>query len=244
MKFGDYLKEKRGARGWTQPEAASAIEIEQSFLSKLENGKAYPSEETFDRLVSVYDIPIETLVASLFPGEVDRLREIKQVRALLLQSSQSTVQAKRRWLGAGVGALMLGGGFLGLAGVERGSTAVEHIYQSTGVIGPAESFDLYNQIGRPLPEDEELRRQQQEILARVDDVTRSTKEYRGPSFIEETEGGRRNWRLVGGVEGVITQPFTWARVPGWALILGGLGCFFVSWRWPSALEGGEPIQGG
>lgn len=37
MKFGDYLKQKRAERGWTQPEAASHVKIEQSYLSKLEN---------------------------------------------------------------------------------------------------------------------------------------------------------------------------------------------------------------
>ena len=36
MKFGEYLKSQRDARGWTQPMAAEKIGIEQSYLSKLE----------------------------------------------------------------------------------------------------------------------------------------------------------------------------------------------------------------
>ncbi len=47
MKFGEYLKSQRDARGWTQPMAAEKIGIEQSYLSKLETGKASPSDEMF-----------------------------------------------------------------------------------------------------------------------------------------------------------------------------------------------------
>jgi transcriptional regulator with XRE-family HTH domain len=54
MKFGDYLRQKREARGWTQPEAANKAGIEQSYLSKLETGKSYPSEDAYARLVAAY----------------------------------------------------------------------------------------------------------------------------------------------------------------------------------------------
>jgi len=51
MKFGDYLRQKREDRGWTQPEAAAKARIEQSYLSKLETGRSYPSDDVFERLV-------------------------------------------------------------------------------------------------------------------------------------------------------------------------------------------------
>ncbi|MBO6796341.1 helix-turn-helix transcriptional regulator [Maricaulis sp.] len=51
MKFGDYLRQCREAKGWTQPEAARHADIEQSYLSKLETGRSYPSEDVYSRLV-------------------------------------------------------------------------------------------------------------------------------------------------------------------------------------------------
>ncbi len=40
MRFGEKLKELRNEKEWTQPEMAEAIGIEQSYWSKLENGKS------------------------------------------------------------------------------------------------------------------------------------------------------------------------------------------------------------
>jgi transcriptional regulator with XRE-family HTH domain len=65
MNFGAYLKSQRDARGWTQPMAAEKIGIEQSYLSKLETGKATPSEEMFERLVNAYDIDLDALALAL-----------------------------------------------------------------------------------------------------------------------------------------------------------------------------------
>lgn len=53
MKFGVYLRSLREKAGWTQPEAAEKIEIEQSYLSKLETGKCFPSEDIFSKLSRV-----------------------------------------------------------------------------------------------------------------------------------------------------------------------------------------------
>ena len=61
MKFGDYLRQARETRQWTQPEAAARAGIEQSYLSTLETGKSYPSEEVFGRLVeALTPIPCST----------------------------------------------------------------------------------------------------------------------------------------------------------------------------------------
>ena len=56
MKFGEKLKVLRHDRGLTQPEMAEAIGIEQSYLSKLENDKSLPSEDTFVRILEVFGL--------------------------------------------------------------------------------------------------------------------------------------------------------------------------------------------
>ncbi len=74
MKFGLFIRNCRDKLEWTQPEAALKIQIEQSYLSKLETGKSYPSEEVFDKPVEVYQINTE----SLFDKEYDDIPETVQ----------------------------------------------------------------------------------------------------------------------------------------------------------------------
>lgn len=68
MDFGIYLRNLRKSRNWTQPEAAEHIGVEQSYLSKLETGKATPSEKILDDLVRAYDIDLDGMVRQLSAG--------------------------------------------------------------------------------------------------------------------------------------------------------------------------------
>lgn len=236
MKFGEYLKNRRSELGWTQPEAAAKADIEQSYLSKLETSKSMPSEDVFQRLVEAFSIDTEAMVAALYPAELDRLREIDAVRKHLLQRDHDTRSVTRRWLFAGLAALVLGGGLVGLALVDRGGAVTHYAYQSTGVILPGEGLDVFAGIDDEPPAsapdyaDRVARRDA--LLARVDERTIAIPDMRGPMFLETVPEGRRMWRLVGSSETRVTGRFSWALAPGLALIIGGLGCFFISWRRP------------
>ncbi len=212
MKFGDYLKNKRSERGWTQPEAAARAKIEQSYLSKLENGKSIPSGEIYDRLVAAYGIDPDDMIGVLFPAELDRLREIDALRDVLLERSRAAVETPRRLLLAGLAALVIGGGFVGFSNVDQASTVLQYTYQSRGV------------IAANAPEDSE-------IAPGTDEQTKFLTQMRGPMFTEQVPNGRRVWMLVGSNEIHRPARYRWALIPGIALIIGGLGCFFVAWRW-------------
>lgn len=215
MKFGEYLKNRRTELGWTQPDAAAKASIEQSYLSKLETGKSFPSEDVYQRLVEAFSLDTEAMVAALYPAELDRLREIEAVRKLLLERDHDTRSTTRRWLYAGLAGLVLGGALVGLAQVDRGGAATHYTYQSYGVIQPGESPDIFD-----------------EDPARADEQTISIPDMRGPTFTETVPEGRRMWHLVGANAVNVPARFGWALVPGFALIIGGLGCFFISWRRP------------
>jgi transcriptional regulator with XRE-family HTH domain len=236
MKFGEYIKNRRTELGWTQPDAASKAGIEQSYLSKLETGKSMPSEDVYQRLVEAFGIETEAMVAVLYPAELDRLREIEAVRKHLLQRDHDTRSVTRRWLFAGLAALVLGGGLVGLAQVERGGVATHYSYQSTGVILPGESFDVFAGLDDnpdPSAADYAERVEQRDaLMVRIDEQTIAIPDMRGPAFIEDVTGGKRMWRLVGASEVRVPDRFGWAFAPGFALIIGGLGCFFISWRRP------------
>ncbi|MBA17438.1 MAG: hypothetical protein CMN73_13950 [Sphingomonas sp.] len=215
MKFGDYLKNKRSERGWTQPEAAARAKIEQSYLSKLENGKSIPSGEIYDRLVAAYGIDPDDMIGVLFPAELDRLREIDALRDVLLERSRAAVETPRRLLLAGLAALVIGGGFVGFSNVDQASTVLQYTYQSRGV------------IAANAPEDSEIA----PGAAGAEEQTKFLTQMRGPMFTEQVPNGRRVWMLVGSNEIHRPARYRWALIPGIALIIGGLGCFFVAWRW-------------
>ncbi|MBU1346900.1 MAG: helix-turn-helix domain-containing protein [Alphaproteobacteria bacterium] len=215
MKLGDYLRQKRAERGWTQPEAAARATIEQSYLSKLENNKSIPSSDIYARLVQAYDIDEQEMAGILFPAELDRLREIESLRDLLLQRSRADIETPRRLLLAGLAALVIGGGFTGFSQFEPARILTQYTYQSSGVIAANAALDTV------IPPD----------APGADEQTRFLTKMRGPVFTEQVPDGKRVWLLVGSNEIAQPPPYRWALIPGMALIIGGLGCFFVAWRW-------------
>ena len=221
MKFGDYLKNRRTELGWTQPEAAAKASIEQSYLSKLETGKSFPSEDVYARLVEAFSLDTEAMVGALYPAELDRLREIEAVRKHLLQREHDTRSVSRRWLYAGLGGLIFGGALIGLAQVDRGGVATHYTYQSEGVIRAGETANVFDDID-----------DNPQLLARADERQIFILEMRGPAFTETVPDGRREWHLVGANAVLVPAKFGWALIPGFALLIGGLGCFFISWRRP------------
>lgn len=236
MRFGDYLKARRAELEWTQPEAAAKAGIEQSYLSKLEAGKSIPSAQVYQRLVEAFGIDTDKMATILFPAELDRLREIGAVRDILLRQYRDSRALSRRWLLAGLALLVIGGGLAGLSRLDDGGIDKTYAYQSIGLIRPGEGLDVYDgmdaRVDADAPDQEARRTEREALVARADYQTRSVTEFRGPGFVEAEPGGRRVWSLVGQTETPRASRYWWAGVPAWSLILGGLGCFFISWRWP------------
>jgi transcriptional regulator with XRE-family HTH domain len=77
MSFPDNLRTLRLTRGLTQPALAEKAGIEQSYLSKLENGRSRPSEDVVARLAQALDIKPEALTQNGDESE-DRLRRWKR----------------------------------------------------------------------------------------------------------------------------------------------------------------------
>ncbi len=64
MRLADKLIQLRKQKGWTQAIAARNIAIQQSYLSKLENGRFIPSEDVIEKLCSAYDISRDEFLIS------------------------------------------------------------------------------------------------------------------------------------------------------------------------------------
>ena len=62
-KLGARIRELRVIRSWTQEALAERIGIETASLSNIENGKTYPSSDTIEGLIQVFDVsPYELFV--------------------------------------------------------------------------------------------------------------------------------------------------------------------------------------
>ncbi len=68
MHLAEKLIQLRKQHGWTQAVAAREIDIQQSYLSKLENGRFIPSDEVIDKLCKAYQVPKTELVTAI-PSE-------------------------------------------------------------------------------------------------------------------------------------------------------------------------------
>jgi len=226
MKFGDYLREAREKHGWTQPEAAARAQIEQSYLSKLETGKSYPSEDIFSRLVKVYSLDVEDLSRTVFAVELDKLREIGAVRALILKRGQSETRFMRAWLVAGLFMLMLGGGMFGLAASIPVEEHYHYLYRSEGVIKADESPMVFEFLSVGGPDGSGGR-----LSDRVDYKYQTLDESKGPNFIEQVEGGYRKFTLYEKAKQHAPVAISWHYSFGAMFLMGGLASFYIARRW-------------
>ena len=231
MKFGDYLRQKREDRGWTQPETAARAHIEQSYLSKLETGRSYPSDDVFERLVEALGIDAAELSESVSAAELDRLREIREVRAAVIAGQASRLRLTRSWLILGLVFLMLGGGALGLSRIDLSQDSQLYYYRSEGVLAADESPRLFNDTRHTLSAEDPHYDEIRALRERIDQVDVVTDRNRGSGYYEEVENGRRYFDLYENEIVTLPNPLRWFLVPGLMLLLGSLGCFFISFRW-------------
>jgi len=59
--FGKRLREVRLARGFTQEQLAAELELDTTFISRIETGKRSPSLPNIARIASVLDVPIASM---------------------------------------------------------------------------------------------------------------------------------------------------------------------------------------
>jgi transcriptional regulator with XRE-family HTH domain len=230
MKFGDFLRSKREQAGWTQPEAASRAGIEQSYLSKLETGRSFPSEDIYGRLSALYELDTDEMIGAVDSADLERMREVRAVRAAILEHSRSRLKASRGWLVAGSLSLVLAGAFLGTALVAHDLSHLEYTYRSDGVLAEDEPLDAFDAV--KWPEDplyEAPNQRRAEMTARLDPVDVVTDTLKGEYYIESVDGGRRVYEYTGSRE--IPSPLRWLMVPAVIFIFASAAFFILRVTW-------------
>ena len=235
MKFGDYLRQKREEKNWTQPEASSAAGIEQSYLSKLETGKSWPSEDVFARVASAYSIDVDDMVRHVASSELSRLREIAAVRSAILEIQNGQRTYARGWLVASLLCLVASFACFGVMLIAKDSVATEREYRSLGVLAegePLEAFDvLERELGPGYPDYPTAEAHRQKMIPRLDEKRFKTTEDRSFRFTEEVEDGLRRYELANIREVPVQSPLRWFMVPALMFLAGAIGSAFISFRW-------------
>ena len=62
MQFGEKVRTLRQQAGLTQPELAERLNIEQSWLSKVETGKVVPGSELIQGLLNYFSLSLDELI--------------------------------------------------------------------------------------------------------------------------------------------------------------------------------------
>ncbi|WP_448556342.1 helix-turn-helix domain-containing protein [Thalassotalea montiporae] len=98
MSLGEQLKSLRQAKQLSQPELAELAGIEQSYLSKLENDKAQPSNDMLRKLISALEIGLEELLRKLPTTSVQKLASLPDVEQWLNKQNQQQFTQRRNYL--------------------------------------------------------------------------------------------------------------------------------------------------
>jgi len=98
MTLGDIIKNLRIEKGLSQPEFSDLAQIEQSYLSKLENNKSTPSADMFDRLLKAFNLTIEEFISLFDEEDLFPLQVIPQIKQKLAAQNTRELTKQRRHL--------------------------------------------------------------------------------------------------------------------------------------------------
>ena len=202
MNFGEKLRDLRNEKKLTQPELADAIGIEQSYLSKLENEKSLPSDNTLSRILEVFEVEIGELLRELDQRTKNQLRQLPQVADFLAREKSMMIENRRRWLMVSVALISIG-----VALIYAGRVHLffpDHLYQyvSQGVVLEGEPKEIFEKNRVYIPDslrddNSETQKYLDAIKARINEHYVMTSEFRGKIYNLQVEGGSRTYYANG-----------------------------------------------
>lgn len=197
MTLGQYIKQLRTDMELSQPQFAERMQVEQSYLSKLENDKSTPSNEVFRQLLSALSMDVDAFMSGLKDkGNMASLRHIPDLDGWYA-SQQVTSERKQRTLLYSAMLLIAFGvasfyvGFQKILLPER-----LYEYRSEGVVlagEPEDIFSIWHQF-TDTPEQREIKAR--EIRQRESIKIILTYTYQGVLFTTSEGENRRLYRQV------------------------------------------------
>jgi transcriptional regulator with XRE-family HTH domain len=196
MNFGDKVRQLRKDKDLTQPELAEAMGIEQSYLSKLENGKSLPSNDVLNRILDVFSIEVGDLVDDLDQGVRNQLRQIPDIADHFSRQKQLMIGNRQRWLLVSSVLVAFGVALIYAGSVHLFFSNMVYHYKSDGIVLEGESKEVFRdpQIPRGADNDQAAAIVN-DILSRIDEDYMRTDAFAGTVFNIPVEGGSRTYYL-------------------------------------------------
>jgi len=199
MKLGEKIKQLRNDAGLTQPELAEKANIEQSYLSKLENEKGSPSFEVITKIAEAFNIDSMDLLDSLDANYLhENLIHLPEV-ALKLEKRRELLRAKfkRGYITAAL-LIVLGVAFFIIGNSNTIFPHSIYQYKSMGLIHKGEvNRHYYPHPIRELGEtrDNAIARVAKNI-PRINEELVLTRTYKGENYVEGYGEKRRYFELI------------------------------------------------
>jgi len=215
MTLGQRIKQLRLDKELNQPELAQAIGIEQSYLSKLENDKAFPSDEMFEKLLQSFSITIEEFLVGFDQATTtNQLMKLSAVNKMQRHINKKSAKYLFSWIIA-AGLMAAIGVTLFAAGEKRWffKPVYKYGYQSMGVVESKEPLLMFQGNSERLSND---------ILARVNPKSIKLLEKNGQFFIRQVEGGTRYYEYQRQHRSKDPQANNWMKALGIFLALIGI----------------------
>ncbi|RUO35534.1 hypothetical protein CWE13_11435 [Aliidiomarina shirensis] len=202
MTLGERLKQRRNELDLSQPALAERMGIEQSFLSKLENDRSLPSNDTFRGWIAALNL---SLAETLEPLEMSyihsKLRPIADIEQYVSKNSARQLKERQRLFR--VSAIALALAFPLFYSGFTANVFPEHRYEymSYGTINFDESKDIYRnwRTSSVSMTRDEANALSEQMTRRLQEQYILTFENRGSQYSEEIEGSDgalyRTWYL-------------------------------------------------
>jgi len=175
MLFGEKLKQLRNRLELSQPELAESAGIEQSYLSKLENGRSLPSPEVLNKLVQALAVSLDELLDGIDEkDEIEKLSAIPQIATHIQVTQIAQQRVRSRWLFTSLALMCIGLVivFAGMAALLYPDINFQYEYASGEIVPKGESgqiFDTTEAFVRYLEGSREEQPGDRSFLVRVND---------------------------------------------------------------------------
>jgi transcriptional regulator with XRE-family HTH domain len=218
MTLGQKIKQLRTNKEMSQPELAQQIGIEQSYLSKLENDKAFPSDELFNHILTTFEIEFKTFINQFEPDYIKQnLSKLNIVKNTLQHYQSQSMKYMLRWIWVSSLLIVLGATAL-VSGqkewIYNPEITQTYSYESLGIVKDDEPLRIFATHKREMADD---------ILARLDFHTMEFKDSQGSYFVTEVDGGKRFYSLSHKQNYDIDETFNnWLSILGLFAMLSGV----------------------
>ncbi|MEW6989655.1 helix-turn-helix domain-containing protein [Colwelliaceae bacterium 6441] len=199
MKLGEKIKQLRNDAGLTQPELADKAQIEQSYLSKLENEKGTPSFEVISKIAAAFNMETMALVDSLDMKYLhESFAHLPEI-AIKLEERKLLHRAKFR-RGYILSAFLVVFGIAMVILGESNTIFPESVYEykSMGLIKKGELNNHYylHQLREIAETREQSIERMKKNIPRINEELLLTRSYKGEGFVEGYGPQRRYFELT------------------------------------------------